>query len=72
MTNYRIIIGELVLRDKDTGKLLNDGEVYPITHSNILVDSDEVADYLVEQLGITTYKLLKREKPPVYLEHELN
>lgn len=63
----------MILRDTETGELIANGKVFPISHSNIIVEADdEVAKYLVKQLGVTKYKLLKMDHPPMYLEHELN
>ena len=72
MTNYKVVIGEIIVRDVDTGEILNDGRTFPVTHSNIITDSDEIATYLVKQLGIRRYKLIKMDHKPHYLEHELN
>jgi len=72
MTNYKVVIGEIIVRDVETGEILNDGRTFPVTHSNIITDSSEVAKYLVKQLGIKRYKLIIMDHKPHYLEHELN
>jgi hypothetical protein len=41
MINYKIIIGELILRDAETGELIDNGKIFPISHSNILVEADD-------------------------------
>jgi hypothetical protein len=72
MTNYRIIIGEVILRDVETGEILNDGEIIPFSHSNVIADSIDVAKYLVKEMGVKKYKLTKMDYLPVYFDYELN
>lgn len=72
MKAYRVVVGYLQLRFTESGEPVKGGEQFPITPFNIIVDSPEVAEYLVSRMDIKRYKLIPITKAPTYLEYELN
>ena len=73
LKNYRVIVGYVQLKNTENGEMINNGEKFPITPFNVIVDSPEVAEYLVREMQVfDKYNLQIQEKAPIYFEYELN
>ena len=71
MTNYKVVVGEIYIRDGHTGRMLSD-EAYPLSIANVIVDSVEVANHLVEILGPKKFKLVVETSTPEFFDYQLN
>mgnify|MGYP003645585893 CR=1 FL=1 len=72
MKVYRVVQGYLQLKFSDKEELVENGKKFPMSVFNIVVDSPEVAEYLIDELGVDEYELLEQKETPTYLKHELN
>lgn len=72
MKIYKVVIGWINIQLPEGGQLVFRGERIPVAPFNIVVDSPETIDYLIQHKHIIDYELVEQKEAPVYLDYELN
>jgi hypothetical protein len=71
---YKIVEGYIQINFTETGEILPHAEKFPVSRFSMIVDlrDEEVVDYLLNHLGITTRGFIELDEAPLFMDYQLN